>query len=94
MLFHPIPAFLCNCSNAVHYACSGICGSWEGYACNKGLIKAFGECYSTLCCSLSDLCAFFTPSLRFHAIVATNSIMLAMRFVDQGKVACLIKVLL
>ena len=37
---HP-RSFTRNCSNALHYACDGICESNEARKCNKGLIEAF-----------------------------------------------------
>ena len=40
--FSPHPfAFTRNCSNALHYACDGVCDSKEARKCNKGLIEAF-----------------------------------------------------
>ena len=62
--------------------------------CNKGLNEAFERSYSTLYCSVSDICSFVTPPppMRSHVFVAMHSIMLAMGSVGQEKLACAIKV--
>ena len=38
----PPPAFTRSSSNALHYACDGLCGSNEARKCNKGLIEDTG----------------------------------------------------
>ena len=38
----PLPAFTRSSSNALHYACDGLCGSNEARKCNKGLIEDTG----------------------------------------------------
>ena len=56
-------------------------------------MKQLERSYSTLRCSASDIFVRCHPtSLRSHASVAMQSIMLAMGSVGQEKLACAVKV--
>ena len=61
--------------------------------CNKGLNEEFGEkLFNFMLFSFRYLVLCHPTPLRSHAIVAMQSIMLAMGFVGQEKFACAIKV--
>ena len=60
--------------------------------CNKSLIEAFlVKLYSTLRCSVSDFQSFFIPPPAFTCTVSMHSIIIAMGFGGQKKLACAIR---
>ena len=94
--FSPHPsAFTINWSNALHYACDGVCGSKEARKCNLGLIEAFWKkLFNFMLLNCVYFVLFHPTPLRLQEIATMHSIMLAMGSVGQKKLAGAFRVLL